>query len=136
MHTNIFLYLTHFKKNQCMASNLLQLMLIESEVKLKTTCLSGRLFIADTNNSLIRYLDLNEESLKLRTLDLKGFQQPSPKSKVLKRLRRRSSADTVTIATDAVSSNEGRLSIQISLPKEYHFSKVFTIILSLNYCSM
>ncbi|KAK4264680.1 hypothetical protein QN277_025822 [Acacia crassicarpa] len=84
---------------------------------------NGRLFIADTNNSLIRYLDLNDRSLKLQTLELKGFQPPSPKSRVPKRLRRRSSADTVTIAANGVSSNEGRLSIHVSLPNEYHFSK-------------
>lgn len=84
---------------------------------------NGRLFIADTNNSLIRYLDLNNESLELHTLELKGFQPPSPKSRAFRRLRRRSSADTVTIATNGVSSNEGRLSIHVSLPNEYHFSK-------------
>ncbi|XP_028779438.1 protein SUPPRESSOR OF QUENCHING 1, chloroplastic [Neltuma alba] len=84
---------------------------------------NGRLFIADTNNSLIRYLDLNNGSLELHTLELKGFQPPSPKSRAFKRLRRRSSADTVTITTNGVSSNEGRLSIHVSLPNEYHFSK-------------
>lgn len=84
---------------------------------------NGRLFIADTNNSLIRYLDLKNESLELHTLELKGFQPPPPKSRAFRRLRRRSSADTVTIATNGVSSNGGRLSIHVSLPNEYHFSK-------------
>ncbi|KAK7259004.1 hypothetical protein RIF29_24598 [Crotalaria pallida] len=84
---------------------------------------NGRLFIADTNNSLIRYLDLNNDEYALRTLELKGFQPPKPKLRSFKRLRRRTSADTTTITIDAISSNEGNLSIQISLPNEYHFSK-------------
>ncbi|QCD98412.1 nuclear pore complex protein [Vigna unguiculata] len=83
----------------------------------------GRLFIADTNNSLIRYLDLNADETELRTLELKGVQPPKPKSRSFKRLRRRASADTVPIPIDAISSNEGNLSIKISLPSEYHFSK-------------
>ncbi|BBH06476.1 haloacid dehalogenase-like hydrolase family protein [Prunus dulcis] len=58
---------------------------------------NGRIFIADTNNSLIRYLDLNKEEAELHTLELKGVQPPTAKSKSLKRLRRRSSADTQTI---------------------------------------
>ncbi|RDX94677.1 Protein SUPPRESSOR OF QUENCHING 1, chloroplastic, partial [Mucuna pruriens] len=83
----------------------------------------GRLFIADTNNSLIRYLDLNTDETELRTLELKGIQPPKPKSRSFKRLRRRPSADTMAIAVNAISSNEGNLSIKISLPNEYHFSK-------------
>ncbi|WVZ06045.1 hypothetical protein V8G54_019391 [Vigna mungo] len=83
----------------------------------------SRLFIADTNNSLIRYLDLNADETELRTLELKGIQPPKPKSRSFKRLRRRASADTVPIPVDAISSNEGNLSIKISLPSEYHFSK-------------
>ena len=89
---------------------------------------SGRLFIADTNNSLIRYLDLNADETELRTLELKGVQPPKPKSRSFKRLRRRASADTVPIPIDAISSNEGNLSIKISLPSEYHFSKVLTLL--------
>ncbi|MED6134459.1 Protein SUPPRESSOR OF QUENCHING 1, chloroplastic [Stylosanthes scabra] len=84
---------------------------------------NGRLFIADTNNSLIRYLDLKSDEFELHTLELKGFQPPKPKSRSLKRLRRRPSADTVTIMIDPISSNQGNLSIDISLPNEYHFSK-------------
>ncbi|GAU11447.1 hypothetical protein TSUD_344380 [Trifolium subterraneum] len=82
---------------------------------------NGRLFIADTNNSLIRYLDLNTN--ELYTLELKGVQPPKPKSRSFKRLRRRPTADTVPITIDAISSEEGNLSIEISLPNEYHFSK-------------
>ncbi|KAJ7973259.1 NHL repeat-containing protein 2 [Quillaja saponaria] len=84
---------------------------------------NGRLYIADTNNSLIRYLDLNKQEAELLTLDLEGVQPPTPKSRSFKRLRRRSTADTVTISVASVSSNQGNLSLKISLPKEYHFSK-------------
>lgn len=91
---------------------------------------TGRLFIADTNNSLIRYLDLKTNEFELRTLELKGFQPPKPKSRSFKRLRRRPTADTVPITVDAISSEEGNLSIEISLPNEYHFSKVLIIVLS------
>ncbi|XP_025662380.1 protein SUPPRESSOR OF QUENCHING 1, chloroplastic isoform X2 [Arachis hypogaea] len=84
---------------------------------------NGRLFIADTNNSLIRYLDLKSDEFLLHTLELKGFQPPKPKSRSLKRLRRRPSADTMSIMIDPISSNEGNLYIDIALPNEYHFSK-------------
>ncbi|XP_024977905.1 protein SUPPRESSOR OF QUENCHING 1, chloroplastic [Cynara cardunculus var. scolymus] len=82
----------------------------------------GRLFIADTNNSLIRYLDLNKENAELVTLELKGVQPPAPKSRSPRRLRRRTSADTETIVVDGVSSNEGNLILSISVPEGYHFS--------------
>ncbi|KAG5525466.1 hypothetical protein RHGRI_031948 [Rhododendron griersonianum] len=84
---------------------------------------NGRLFIADTNNSVIRYLDLNKEKPELLTLELKGVQPPIPKSRSLKRLRQRSSADTDTVKVDGSSSNEGNLYLKISVPEGYHFSK-------------
>ncbi|GFS30722.1 haloacid dehalogenase-like hydrolase family protein [Actinidia rufa] len=73
-----------------------------------------RLFIADTNNSIIRYLDLNKENPELLTLELKGVQPPTPKSRSLKRLRRRSSADTETVKVNGSSSNVGNLYLKIS----------------------
>ncbi|KAJ0231573.1 Protein SUPPRESSOR OF QUENCHING 1, partial [Hirschfeldia incana] len=85
---------------------------------------NGRLFIADTNNSLIRYIDLNnKEDVEIRTLELKGVQPPMPKAKSLKRLRKRASADTKIVTVDAVTSREGDLNLKISLPDGYHFSK-------------
>ncbi|KAG8648320.1 hypothetical protein MANES_09G177500v8 [Manihot esculenta] len=84
---------------------------------------NGRLIIADTNNSVIRYIDLNKEEAELLTLELKGVQPPAPKSRSFKRLRRRTSADTQTIKIDGGSSSEGDLCLKISLPEEYHFSK-------------
>ncbi|CAN8241331.1 unnamed protein product [Cochlearia groenlandica] len=88
---------------------------------------NGRLFLADTNNSLIRYIDLNKEGedeiAEVHTLELKGVQPPTPKAKSLKRLRKRASLDTKIVKVDTVTSREGDLSIKISLPDGYHFSK-------------
>uniref|UniRef100_A0A0E0KCW1 Thioredoxin-like fold domain-containing protein n=1 Tax=Oryza punctata TaxID=4537 RepID=A0A0E0KCW1_ORYPU len=83
----------------------------------------GRLLVADTNNSTIRYIVLNEKSAEVRTLDLIGVQPPSPKPKTLKRLRRRLSADTDVINIDGGASIEGYLTLAISVPDGYHFSK-------------
>uniref|UniRef100_M0ZSP7 2-deoxyglucose-6-phosphate phosphatase n=1 Tax=Solanum tuberosum TaxID=4113 RepID=M0ZSP7_SOLTU len=84
----------------------------------------GRLYIADTNNSVIRYLDLNKSEAEVLTLELKGVQPPL-KSRSLKRLRRRSGADTQTVVVNGGSSSEGTLNLRISVPEGYHFSKVF-----------
>lgn len=97
------------------------------------TFFAGRLFIADTNNSLIRYLDLNKREPALLTLELKGVQPPAPKSKSPRRLRRRSSADTETIAVNGGSVNEGRLRLDIRVLEGYHFSKVSSLSLSLSF---
>ncbi|XP_070024129.1 protein SUPPRESSOR OF QUENCHING 1, chloroplastic-like isoform X2 [Nicotiana tabacum] len=83
---------------------------------------NGRLYIADTNNSVIRYLDLNKSEVEVLTLELKGVQPPL-KSRSLKRLRRRSGADSQTIVVNGGSSNEGTLNLRISVPEGYHFSK-------------
>eukprot|EP00268_Persea_americana_P050094 TRINITY_DN5423_c0_g1_i14.p1 TRINITY_DN5423_c0_g1~~TRINITY_DN5423_c0_g1_i14.p1 ORF type:complete len:1112 (-),score=203.72 TRINITY_DN5423_c0_g1_i14:364-3300(-) len=84
---------------------------------------NGKLFIADTNNSIIRYLDVNKKNPVLHTFELKGVQPPSPKSRSLKRLRRRPSSDTQIIKIDGSSSTEGSLNLKISVPEGYHFSK-------------
>ncbi|PNT77528.1 hypothetical protein BRADI_1g64267v3 [Brachypodium distachyon] len=83
----------------------------------------GRFLVADTNNSTIRYIVLNERGAEVRTLDLTGVQPPSPKPKALRRLRRRLSADTNVINVDGGSPMEGYLSLAISVPDGYHFSK-------------
>ncbi|KAK1295282.1 hypothetical protein QJS10_CPA16g01676 [Acorus calamus] len=84
---------------------------------------NGRLLIADTNNNKIRYIDLTEKETVVGTLDLKGVPAPSPKSRSLKRLRRRLSSDTQIIKIDGGSSMEGDLYLNISVPEGYHFSK-------------
>lgn len=63
----------------------------------------------------------------MKTLDLIGVQPPSPKPKTLKRLRRRLSVDTDVINVDGGSSMEGFLSLAITVPDGYHFSKVNNI---------
>ncbi|KAI7736671.1 hypothetical protein M8C21_009136, partial [Ambrosia artemisiifolia] len=84
---------------------------------------TGRLYIADTNNSLIRYLDLNKKDPQVVTLELKGVQPPAPKSRSPRRLRKRTSADTETVVVDGGSFNEANLNLTISVPEGYHFSK-------------
>ncbi|GMH11336.1 hypothetical protein Nepgr_013177 [Nepenthes gracilis] len=84
---------------------------------------NGELLIADTNNSVIRYMNLSQGEPRLLTLELKGFQPPSTKTKALKRLRRRLSADTKIITVNGGPVNEGNLYIKISVPEGYHFSK-------------
>ncbi|KAJ8511102.1 hypothetical protein OPV22_001536 [Ensete ventricosum] len=83
----------------------------------------GRLLIADTNNNIIRYIDLNEKDPMLHTLELRGVQLPSSKPKLLKRLRRRLLADTEIIKIDGGSSKEGVFYLTVSVPEGYHFSK-------------
>ncbi|XP_020591433.1 NHL repeat-containing protein 2 isoform X2 [Phalaenopsis equestris] len=84
---------------------------------------NGKFFIADTNNSVIRCLDLNGKVPILGTLELKGVQPPSPKRELPKRLRKRASVDTQIMKVDGGSSAEGSLELRISVPKGYHFSK-------------
>lgn len=60
----------------------------------------------------------------MRKLELKGVQPPSSKPKSLKRIKRRLSEDTKIITANAGSSGEGYLSMAISVPNGYHFSKV------------
>ena len=96
--------------------------------------LAGRFYIADTNNSVIRYIDLNKQEPELLTLELKGVRPPAPKSRSPKRLRRRSGADTEIIVVDGGSSNEGNLNLKISVSEGYHFSKVLSWPLSLSIC--
>jgi len=87
----------------------------------------GRLIVADTNNNAIRYITLSEKGAEVKTLDLIGVQPPSPKPKTLKCLRRRVSVDTDVINVDGGSSMEGFLSLAITVPDGYHFSKVTNI---------
>ena len=80
--------------------------------------------IADTNNSVIRYIDLSQSEPELFTLELKGVQPPAPRTKTMKRLKKRLSADTQIVMVNGGSSKEGNLYLRISVPGGYHFSKV------------
>ncbi|KAK9048107.1 hypothetical protein SSX86_032930, partial [Deinandra increscens subsp. villosa] len=95
---------------------------------------TGRLFIADTNNSLIRFLDLNKVDAQVTTLELKGVQPPAPKSRSPRRLRKRTSADTERIVINGGSSKEANLNLAISVPEGYHFSKVLYLCVCVSDC--
>ncbi|GAB4835670.1 Protein SUPPRESSOR OF QUENCHING 1, chloroplastic [Ancistrocladus abbreviatus] len=84
---------------------------------------NGKLLIADTNNSMIRHIDLNQGEPELLTLELKGVLPPAPKNRALKHLRRRISADTKILTVNGGPANEGNLYLKISVPEGYHFSK-------------
>lgn len=86
----------------------------------------GKLYVADTNNSLIRVLDMRAQGgPKLETLELKGVQPPTPATPSgPRRLRQRLSSDTQVIRIDPVAALNGDLQLQISLASGYHFSKV------------
>ncbi|KMZ74500.1 NHL repeat-containing protein 2 [Zostera marina] len=84
---------------------------------------TGKIFIADTNNNAIRYVDLNDKNPELHTLELKGVPIPSPTAKSLRRLRRRTSSDTQVIKSDDISSMEGNIFLKIVVPEGYHLSK-------------
>lgn len=58
------------------------------------------------------------------TLELRGVQPPSSKSKLPKRLRRRLSADTDIVKIDGGTSMEGIFNLTVLVPEGYHFSKV------------
>lgn len=83
----------------------------------------GKLFVADTNNNVIRIIDLKaKEGPMVRTLELKGVQAPAM-AKTPKRLRRRPSIDAQIIGIKPTSATRGDLHLEISLPSEYHFTK-------------
>lgn len=84
----------------------------------------GKLYVADTNNSLIRVLDLQAQGgPKIETLELKGVQPPSVAAPTgPRRLRQRLSSDTQVIRIDPITSLNGDLQLQISLAPGYHFS--------------
>ena len=86
---------------------------------------TGRLYIADTNNSVIRVLDTRKDSVAtLSTLELEGVEPPQVKLGKPRRLRRRSSSDAEMIKVDAVKATTGTFKIELSVPSGYHFSKV------------
>lgn len=86
--------------------------------------LDGKLYIADTNNSVIRVLDMKEDDGPvLSTLELKGVAPPQMKVEKPRRLRRRTSSDTETIKIEPIKAVSGNFEVQISLPAGFHFTK-------------
>ncbi|XP_024522693.1 protein SUPPRESSOR OF QUENCHING 1, chloroplastic isoform X2 [Selaginella moellendorffii] len=89
---------------------------------------NGSLFVADTNNNLIRLLKpgADDNAIQVTTLELKGVEPPRPLEKSPRRLRRRPSSDMEVVRLQAVPGLRGDLQLQIDLPPEYHFSKEAT----------
>ncbi|KAG6555690.1 hypothetical protein Mapa_002927 [Marchantia paleacea] len=84
---------------------------------------NGKIYVADTNNSLIRVLNVGANPPTLETLELKGVPPPLPApASAPRRLRRRLSSDIEIVKVDPVSSMNGDLELQISLPKDFHFT--------------
>lgn len=87
--------------------------------------LAGKIYVADTNNSLIRVLNVGANPPTIETLELKGVPPPPPApASAPRRLRRRLTSDVEIVNVDPVSSMNGDLELQISLPKEFHFTAV------------
>ncbi|KAJ7554968.1 hypothetical protein O6H91_05G017800 [Diphasiastrum complanatum] len=86
--------------------------------------LEGTLYVADTNNSIIRVLSLAEGGrAKVRTLELKGVQPPHQNSVAFpRRLKRRPTPDTEIVRLDPVAASKGKLQLSISLPPGFHFT--------------
>ncbi|GBG78262.1 hypothetical protein CBR_g26293 [Chara braunii] len=89
--------------------------------------LDGKIFIADTNNNVIRVLDMAENG-RIDTLELKSVPLPSPEapSSPGKRRRRgstKSRPDTEVVRVATVETTKGQLALKISIPQGYHFTK-------------
>jgi DNA-binding beta-propeller fold protein YncE len=85
---------------------------------------NGTLYVADTNNSLIRVLDVSAKGTPtIKTLELKGIPAPSASPVTApRRLRRRLSPDTEIVKVAPISSTSGDLQLEIKLPSEFHFT--------------
>jgi hypothetical protein len=99
--------------------------------------LTGKLYVADTNNSVIRILALTGQNggPTMTTLALKGVQPPvQAASGTPRRLRKRLSSDTQIIHIDPITAASGDLQLQISLPSGFHFTTVSTPLSSVLMC--
>lgn len=86
---------------------------------------SGSIFVADTNNSVIRLF--YPETRTVATLDLSTVPPPPPElpAGTPRRLRKRQpvEAEVVEVPT-ALTSAEGTFTIQVKIPEGYHFTTV------------
>ncbi|MCO5562807.1 hypothetical protein L7F22_016439 [Adiantum nelumboides] len=90
--------------------------------------LDGKIFVADTNNSIIRMLNTKQkDGQSISTLELKGVEPPQLKSaEKPRRLRRRLSNDTDLIKIGPIKAMNGNIKLRISLPPGFHFTKEIT----------
>ncbi|MCA9156114.1 MAG: redoxin domain-containing protein, partial [Planctomycetales bacterium] len=79
---------------------------------------SDRIFVADTNNHLIRVIDRQNEN-RVSTLSIKGLRPPEPPE--AKKLRIPPADTKLTFGPTELkpSGNEVRVSLELSLPTEY-----------------
>lgn len=85
--------------------------------------LNGQIYIADTNNSVIRILDTRADNL-LSTLDLSSVPLPSPSTpSSRRRLRKRQPVDAEVVELDPISAQSGKLELLINIPEGYHYTK-------------
>eukprot|EP00271_Cylindrocystis_brebissonii_P018072 TRINITY_DN496_c0_g2_i1.p1 TRINITY_DN496_c0_g2~~TRINITY_DN496_c0_g2_i1.p1 ORF type:complete len:1137 (+),score=278.85 TRINITY_DN496_c0_g2_i1:69-3479(+) len=86
---------------------------------------NGQIFVADTNNSLIRVLDTSTGTAQLSTLDLSSIPPPPPplSTSGRRRLRRRAPVEAEVVETAALTGANGELRIHVSIPGGYHFTK-------------
>eukprot|EP00898_Chlorokybus_atmophyticus_P009221 jgi/Chlat1/92/Chrsp1S03080 len=82
----------------------------------------GKLFIADTNNSQIRVIDLKAAKSPITTLDLSSVPPVSAPTAVEKPSRNRRSPQLVRLETP-LSGEQGELVLSITLPDGYHYTK-------------
>ena len=94
----------------------------------------GTVFVADTNNSVIRILDLSQSPAAVSTLTLTDVPSPAPPSysssstssepAKRKSLRRRQAPEAEVVTVAAVGGSAGTLQLRIAIPDGYHFTEV------------
>jgi len=84
------------------------------------------LLVADTNNFLIRKVDLRGGTIS--TLDLSGVPRPNPDEAKAPAAEEEKAADlkippgATLVSLDVGAATEGTVSLQIDLPEEYHYT--------------
>eukprot|EP00475_Leptophrys_vorax_P025026 TRINITY_DN34865_c0_g1_i1.p1 TRINITY_DN34865_c0_g1~~TRINITY_DN34865_c0_g1_i1.p1 ORF type:complete len:408 (-),score=12.85 TRINITY_DN34865_c0_g1_i1:210-1307(-) len=87
---------------------------------------NGTILVADTNNSLVRVLDLSSSPPLVSTLDLSSVPPPlaaSSPSGPKRRLRRRQRADEEVVETRGLEGGVGEVNLRLSIPSDYHFTQ-------------
>jgi hypothetical protein len=76
----------------------------------------GKLYIADTNNHLIRVADL--KTRRVETLQINGLEKLRP------RKSRKFSGETIELAEQSIEPGEANLTVQLELPPRYKLNKL------------
>ena len=83
---------------------------------------SGKLYIADTNNHLIRVADL--KTRRLETLQIKGLEKLRP------RKNRQFSGETIELPVQVIEPGDATLTLQLDLPAGYKLNELAPTALS------